>query len=52
MILSSFPMKAHRRDDGMAYENGYEIDFLAVGEGERSGDAIAVRWADGDGFKV
>jgi beta-lactamase superfamily II metal-dependent hydrolase len=36
----------------MAYENGYEIDFLAVGEGDRSGDAIAVRWAEGDGFKV
>lgn len=36
----------------MAYENGYEIDFLAVGEGDRSGDAIAVRWAVGDGFKV
>ncbi|MGS6472824.1 ComEC/Rec2 family competence protein [Pseudomonas aeruginosa] len=36
----------------MAYENGYEIDFLPVGEGERSGDAIAVRWAEGDGFKV
>lgn len=28
----------------MADEIGYEIDFLAVGEGERSGDAIAVRY--------
>jgi len=28
---------------------GYEIDFLAVGEGERSGDAIALRvWRPGD----
>ena len=25
---------------------GYEVDFLAVGEGERSGDAIALRWGD------
>ncbi|HUU44486.1 MAG TPA: MBL fold metallo-hydrolase [Acidobacteriota bacterium] len=25
---------------------GYEIDFLAVGEGERSGDAIALRFGD------
>lgn len=23
---------------------GYEVDFLPVGEGERSGDAIALRW--------
>ena len=23
---------------------GYEIDFLAVGEGEKSGDAIALRF--------
>lgn len=28
---------------------GYEIDFLAVGEGERSGDAIALRvWRPGN----
>jgi hypothetical protein len=27
----------------------YEVDFLAVGEGERSGDAIALRYGiDGD----
>ncbi|WP_313607154.1 ComEC/Rec2 family competence protein [Rhizobium sp.] len=36
----------------MANENGFEIDFLAVGEGERSGDAIAIRWVEGDRFKV
>jgi Predicted hydrolase (metallo-beta-lactamase superfamily) len=25
---------------------GYEIDFLSVGEGERSGDAIVMRWGN------
>jgi len=25
---------------------GYEIDFLAVGSGEKSGDAIALRFGD------
>jgi len=25
---------------------GFEVDFLAVGEGEKSGDAIVVRWGD------
>jgi glyoxylase-like metal-dependent hydrolase (beta-lactamase superfamily II) len=25
---------------------GFEIDFLAVGEGARSGDAIALRWGN------
>lgn len=25
---------------------GYEIDFLAVGDGARSGDAIAIRWGN------
>lgn len=29
-----------------------EIDFLPVGEGERSGDAIAVRWLEDDQYKV
>lgn len=27
-------------------EMGFEIDFLAVGDGEKSGDAIAVRWGN------
>ncbi|MGY2143740.1 ComEC/Rec2 family competence protein [Pseudomonas azotoformans] len=36
----------------MTTENGYEIDFIAVGEGARSGDAIAVRWVVPDGFRV
>lgn len=27
----------------------YEVDFLAVGEGERSGDAIALRYLDSNG---
>ncbi len=25
---------------------GYEIDFLAVGDGEKSGDAIAIRYGN------
>lgn len=25
---------------------GYEVDFLPVGDGEKSGDAIAMRWGD------
>lgn len=31
---------------------GYEIDFLAVGDGERSGDAIAVRYGSPDAYHV
>lgn len=30
----------------MSDEIGYEIDFLPVGTGEKSGDAIALRWGD------
>lgn len=30
----------------------YEIDFLPVSSGQRSGDAIAVRWKEGEAFKV
>lgn len=29
-----------------------EIDFLPVGKGEKSGDAIAIRWLEGDQYKV
>lgn len=32
--------------------SGYEIDFLAVGEGERSGDAIVVRWFEDNQPKI
>lgn len=32
--------------------DGIEIDFLPVGEGEHSGDAIAIRWKQGDESKV
>lgn len=32
--------------------DGFEIDFLPVGTGEHSGDAIAMRWRDGDGYRV
>ena len=30
----------------------YEIDFLPVGEGDTSGDAIAVRYGDGNEWRV
>jgi beta-lactamase superfamily II metal-dependent hydrolase len=30
----------------------YEIDFLPVGDGERSGDAIAMRWQTPNGYYV
>lgn len=31
----------------------YEIDFLPVGNGDTSGDAIAVRWQEANGsYKV
>ena len=30
----------------------YEIDFLAVGDGERSGDAIALRYSDGRTYRI
>lgn len=30
----------------------YEVDFLPVGNGDRSGDAISIRWKDGDSYKV
>jgi len=33
-------------------EQGYEIDFLPVGSGERSGDAIAVRYGVPGSYKV
>jgi beta-lactamase superfamily II metal-dependent hydrolase len=36
----------------MADEIGYEIDFLSVGEGERSGDAISVRYGTPGAYKV
>jgi beta-lactamase superfamily II metal-dependent hydrolase len=37
----------------MANDVGYEIDFIKVGDGERSGDAIAVRvGSDATGYKV
>lgn len=32
--------------------NGIEIDFLPVGKGEHCGDAIAMRWREGDRFRV
>jgi beta-lactamase superfamily II metal-dependent hydrolase len=32
--------------------SGIEIDFLPVGEGEHSGDAIAVRWVEDGNYKV
>ena len=31
---------------------GYEVDYLPVGEGEKSGDAIAMRWGDLEGGRA
>lgn len=31
---------------------GFEVDFLAVGDGEKSGDAIAVRWGNLAGLRT
>ena len=31
---------------------GYEIDFLPVGNGQKSGDAIAARWGVDDDYKI
>ena len=31
---------------------GIQVDFLPVGEGEHSGDAIAIRWHEGNRFRV
>jgi beta-lactamase superfamily II metal-dependent hydrolase len=36
----------------MSEISSYEIEFLPVGNGERSGDAIAVRWLEGSAYKV
>ncbi len=36
----------------MSGEVPYEIDFLPVGSGDKSGDAIACRWKEGDAYKV
>ncbi|MBF5040315.1 MBL fold metallo-hydrolase [Methylophilus sp. 13] len=36
----------------MSGEVPYEIDFLPVGSGDKSGDAIACRWKEGDSYKV
>lgn len=42
-----------QRGDNMAENYGYEIDMLPVGSGEKSGDAIAVRYGNSaDGYKV
>lgn len=32
--------------------DGIEIEFLPIGEGERSGDAITIRWKENDEYKV
>ncbi|MFU2678943.1 ComEC/Rec2 family competence protein [Pseudomonas aeruginosa] len=37
---------------GKGMAEGIEIDFLPVGNGEHSGDAIAIRWREGDVFRV
>lgn len=36
----------------MNESSAYEVDFLPVGSGDKSGDAIACRWKDGDSYKV
>lgn len=36
----------------MSNNSGYEIDFLPVGNGERSGDAIAIRYGSQDNYKI
>lgn len=36
----------------MSKEYGFEIDFLPVGNGERSGDAIAIRYGKPENYKV
>lgn len=36
----------------MLNEVPYEIDFLPVGSGDKSGDAIACRWKEDDSYKV
>ena len=36
----------------MAQNISYQIDFLPVGDGDRSGDAIAARWWDGTRWHV
>jgi len=30
----------------------YEIDFLPVGNGDKSGDAILIRWQDNEKYKI
>jgi beta-lactamase superfamily II metal-dependent hydrolase len=41
-----------REDDAMTNEVGFEIDFLPVGNGDRSGDAIALRYGTPGNYKV
>jgi hypothetical protein len=36
----------------MTVEIGYEIDFHAVGDGERSGDAISVRYGTPGAYRI
>lgn len=36
----------------MSMADGIEIDFLPVGDGEHSGDAIAVRWREDGQYKI
>jgi beta-lactamase superfamily II metal-dependent hydrolase len=44
--------KPGREAKKMSAQVGFEIDFLPVGEGERSGDAIALRYGLPGAFKV
>lgn len=39
-------------DKDMSNDVGFEIDFLPVGNGERSGDAIAIRYGTHGNYKV
>src|SRR2546425_774329 len=48
MGLCFYRQRTSRSTSNMAYE----IDFLNVGEGERSGDAIAVRYIENNQYKV
>jgi hypothetical protein len=39
-------------EEGKMAGLGYEIDFLPVGNGDKSGDAIAVRYGEPGNYKV
>jgi len=51
-FLVSGPSLGQKKESAVTDEIGFEIDFLPVGNGDRSGDAIALRYGTACDYKV